>query len=90
MQNTKPQLKKHESALNESTVLNLDTSTEEDMSSDNHETQTWEGELDGSMDTILKEEAQAWLAQHGQKLFALETSKYLARKDRVKAVTSKR
>jgi len=29
-------------------------------------------------ETIVREEAKAWLAMHGAKLFGLETSKYLA------------
>lgn len=49
--------------------INVSTSSTEDMSEDG---------MDPDVEICLRKECRDWLDLHGAKLFALETSKYLA------------
>lgn len=55
------------------------SSTEEMLEENQHE---WE--------EMVRKEAQAWLDEHGTKLFALESSKFLVREARKKNLRSAR
>lgn len=57
------------------------SSTEEYMSSEG---------LDSGIEGCVRDEVQLWLASHGTKLFALETSKFLAAESKRKTVPGKR
>jgi len=50
----------------------------------------YEEGMDTGIESCIKEEVQLWLASHGCKLFALETSKFLAAESKRKTVPGKR
>lgn len=58
------------------------SSTEEEIESEGGEVVDVWCDQDEAAEEALREEAKAWLASHGQKLFALEASKYLAKKNK--------
>lgn len=42
-----------------------------------------------ALEDVVREEVQEWLALHASKLFALETSKYLATQSKRKSLTTR-
>jgi len=50
----------------------------------------YEDGMDTGIEGAVRDEVQLWLASHGTKLFALETSKFLAAESKRKTVPGKR
>lgn len=48
-------------------------------------TEEYDAIMDQDTEDFITQEVQSWLAQHGTKLFALETSKFLATESREQA-----
>ena len=67
--------------LTNSISVHSSTSSTEDMSED---------AMDPDIEICLRKECRDWLALHGAKLFALETSKYLAAEAKRKNLRSVR
>lgn len=79
--------RKTEKKKDETPVMALDVSS----TSQSSEMSTVSSETDRpALEDVVREEVQEWLAIHGSKLFALETSKYLATAHKRQSLTTAR
>lgn len=57
----------------------------EEIDTDTSSTEELDAIMDQDTEDFIIQETQNWLAQHGPKLFALETSKFLAAEAKIQA-----